>query len=106
MNAPLPSHAYRTGFKAQAYQSFISGLKTYWGGELYREVVAAAERTASKDAEELESRMRTIAAYRLYGWLERRVQQFKWSGRYGFQTMVQEQKQALGAGRSPRPPST
>jgi len=95
MNAPLPSHAYRTSFQANAYQSFISGLKAYWGGELYREVVAAAEQAAAKDAEELESRMRDNAAYRLYGWLERRVQQFKWSGRYGFHTLAQAQKQVL-----------
>ena len=95
MNAPLPSHAYRTSFQATAYQSFISGLKGYWGGELYREVVATAEQIGAKDVQELESRMRTDATYRLYGWMERRVQQFKWSGRYGFHALVEQQKASL-----------
>lgn len=95
MNAPLPSHAYRVSFRSQAYQSYISGLKAYWGGELYREVVERAEGLKAPDAEALEQGMRTDAAYRMYGWLERRVQQFKWSGRHGFHTEVMAQREAL-----------
>lgn len=74
-----------------AWQGFLGGLKTYWGGELYREVVAKAGQVQAADTAALEREMRSDPAYRLYGWLERRIQQFKWGGRYGFVTMAREQ---------------
>ncbi len=96
-SAPLLSRAWRDSFQARAYQGFLAGLKTHWGGELYREVVAHANASGAQTPEQLEQTMRTNAAYRLYGWLERRVQQFKWSGRWGFSPLIEAQRVQLHA---------
>ena len=88
---------WRDSFEARTYQAFLAGLKHHWGGELYREVVVAAETQRASDPTALEQAMRTRAAYRLYAYLERRIQQMKWSGRYGFVTLVEDQRAALEA---------
>jgi SAM-dependent methyltransferase len=90
-----PSRAWQTSFEAVAYQSFLAGLKRHWGGELYREVVGRAQACGAHDADGLEAAMRGDAAYRLYAWLERRIQQLKWSGRWGFATLVEQQRAHL-----------
>ncbi len=100
MNAPLKdvrpaSRAWQPSFEADAYQSFLAGIKRHWGTELYREVVAGAEASQARDPASLEQAMRGNAAYRLYAWLERRVQQLKWSGRWGFSTLVEQQRDQL-----------
>lgn len=87
-STPVPSRAWRNTFEATAFQSFLAGLKRHWGDALYREVVARAEALDAPDAETLERAMRGDASYRLYAWLERRIQQMKWSGRHGFSTLV------------------
>lgn len=92
-----PSRAWQDSFQARAYQGFLAGLKTHWGGELYRDVVARATASGAKTPEHIEQHMRPDPAYRLYGWLERRVQQFKWSGRWGFATLADAQRTALQA---------
>jgi ubiquinone/menaquinone biosynthesis C-methylase UbiE len=89
------SRAYEAPFEARAYQSFVSGLKAYWGGELYREVLADAERATAKSAEELEREMSQRPAYRLYAWLERRTQQMRFHGRFGFATVLEKQRARL-----------
>ena len=91
------SRAWQDSFEARAYQSFLAGLKTHWGGELYRDVVARAKASGAKTPEHIEQHMRSDPAYRLYGWLERRVQQFKWTGRWGFATLVDAQRPLLQA---------
>lgn len=83
--------------EARAFQDFLNGAKAYWGGELYREVVAQAEATGIEEVEALERGMRDAPAYRLYAWLERRVQQFKWHGRWGFVTALQPHRAELDA---------
>lgn len=100
MNAPHPesrpaSRAWETSFEADAWQSYLAGLKRHWGGALYREVVEKAQRTGAPDAAALEQSMRHDASYRLYAWLERRIQQMKWSGRWGFDTEVVRQRERL-----------
>jgi SAM-dependent methyltransferase len=95
--AAPPSRAWRDSFHARAYQAYLAGLKTHWGGELYRDVVTQATASGAKTPQQLEERMRGVPAYRLYGWLERRIQQFKWSGRWGFASLVDEQKAELQA---------
>ena len=94
---PPPSSAWRGSFQADAYQHFLAGVKRYWGGELYRDVVAKAAATDAQTPAQLEDRMRDDAAYRLYAWLERRVQQLKWNGRWGFASLVAQQREALQA---------
>lgn len=83
--------------EARAFQDFLNGAKAYWGGELYREVVARAEATGLEDVPALECGMRDAPAYRLYAWLERRVQQFKWNGRWGFVTALKPYRAELDA---------
>lgn len=100
MNAPLEarrpaSRAWEPSFEADAYQSFLAGIKRHWGSELYREVVAGAKDTQAKDTASIERAMRHDAAYRLYAWLERRVQQLKWTGRWGFSTLIEQQRDQL-----------
>ena len=91
------SRAYETPFEARAYQGFVSGLKAYWGSELYREVVAEAEQVGAKSADELEREMSTRPSYRLYSWLERRTQQMRFHGRWGFATVLEKQRARLEA---------
>ena len=100
MNAPHPasqpaSRAWQTSFETEAWQSYLAGLKRYWGGPLYRQVVAEAQACDAQPAAELEQAMREHASYRLYAWLERRLQQMKWSGRWGFATEVARQRSRL-----------
>jgi ubiquinone/menaquinone biosynthesis C-methylase UbiE len=93
----VPSRAYEAPFEARAYQGFVSGLKAYWGGELYREVLADAERAKAQSAAELEREMSGLPAYRLYAWLERRTQQMRFHGRGGFATVLEKQRGRLEA---------
>ena len=95
MGDALPSRAWKDSFEARMFQGYIAGLKAYWGGELYRQVVSQATSFPVSEMAELEEAMKPHVAYRLYAWLERRLQQLKWSGRWGFSTLVSEQKEAL-----------
>ncbi len=89
------SRAWTGRFEVDAYQSFFAGLKRHWVGTLYREVVERAESSGVGDVAGLEERMRHDPAYRLYAWLERSIQQFKWSGRWGFSTRVSAERERL-----------
>ena len=91
----VPSRAYEVPFEARAYQGYISGLKAYWGGELYREVLKTAEATHAHDTAELEHEMHRDPAYQLYAWLERRTQQMRFHGRWGMATVLEAQRGKL-----------
>jgi SAM-dependent methyltransferase len=91
----LASKAWTDSFQADAYQSFFAGLKRHWGSELYPQVVARAQASGVSDAASLEQQMAGDAAYRLYAWLERRIQQFKWSGRWGFSSLIEADRERL-----------
>lgn len=93
----MSARPYRVSFEANAFQGFLAGLKDYWRTELYREVVAEAQAVGAKDAQALESAMRPSAAYRMYAWQERVAQQFKFEGRWGMVTALQEQREPLEA---------
>ena len=95
MSDALPSRAWKDSFESRMFQGYIAGLKSYWGGELYRQVVSDASSLTVSEVDELELAMKSYAAYRLYAWLERRLQQIKWNGRWGFSTLVTEQKKVL-----------
>lgn len=105
--AAVPSRAYEVPFEARAYQGFISGLKAYWGGELYREVVSSAGAVHATNAEDLERAMRPDPGYQLYAWLERRSQQMRFHGRWGMATVLEGQRakleSLLGRAESVRP---
>jgi ubiquinone/menaquinone biosynthesis C-methylase UbiE len=91
----VPSRAYDVPFEARAYQSYISGLKAYWGGELYREVVSSAEAANATSVDHLETVMRSDPGYQLYAWLERRTQQMRFHGRWGMATVLEGQRARL-----------
>lgn len=91
----VPSRADDVPFEAHAYQSYISGLKAYWGGELYREVVTTAEAVHARNAADLERIMRGESSYQLYAWLERRTQQMRFHGRWGMATVLEGQRKNL-----------
>jgi len=95
MDEALPSRAWKDSFESRMFQGYIAGLKSYWGGELYRQVVSDASSFPVSEIDELELAMKSHVAYRLYAWLERRLQQMKWNGRWGFSTLVSEQKEVL-----------
>jgi len=82
-------------FTARVHESYARSLKYFWREEPYRRVVAEAAATGANDAEALERSMRDSAAYRLYGWLERRSQQVKYLGRWGMVPTMAPQRDRL-----------
>ena len=85
-------------FEDSVYQSILQGLKLQWKSPLYAKVVADTAHIAAASAQPLETELReSSAAYRLYGWLERHLQQFKYLGRYGMLPVMERQAEALTA---------
>lgn len=93
----LSAMAYSVPFEADAFQAYLAGLKDYWRSELYREVLAEARAVRAADPLALEAAMRVSPAYRMYAWQERHAQQFKFSGRWGMATVLEEQRGKLEA---------
>lgn len=84
-----------------AGQAFILGAKNYWTREIYpaleaefrdRAADAAAPVTHPDQVAEL---IGDSTLYRYYGWLERHLQRFKYSGRYGLQPYHDERRDEL-----------
>ena len=85
-------------FEDRVYQSFLQGLKLQWKSPLYAKVLADAAHIGAASAKPLETELReSSSAYRLYGWLERHLQQFKYLGRYGMLPVMERQAAALTA---------
>jgi ubiquinone/menaquinone biosynthesis C-methylase UbiE len=88
----------RIGFSDVVYQTYVQGLKMQWKNTVYAEVVQDATQANASDACTLETYMRGhSAAYRLYGWLERNLQQFKYLGRHGVIPVMAAQERELTA---------
>lgn len=81
------------GRSVDAYQDFLLGCKLYWTGPMYRalrdnyrakaEQIRRAGGEPPADADAVERLMGEDALYQYFGWLERHLQRFKYSGRYG-----------------------
>lgn len=82
-------------FEATAFQSFVRGLRGVWRDEAYRGTVAAARGAGTDMPAEIERRARESAAYRLYSWLERHSQQFKYYGRWGIVRWMEGRREEL-----------
>lgn len=95
VHAKLDVASPRTGFQAEAFQGYLQGLKMFWKEPLYQEVVKAAQPLANQPAAAIEVAMRDNVPYRLYGWLERHLQQFKYVSRYGMLPVMEAQAAAL-----------
>ena len=81
---------------AQVHQSYVQGLKLHWKNAVYAQVAADAARQPAADAVALEQALRRDSpAYRLYGWLERHLQQFKYLGRHGMLPVMLGQQSTL-----------
>jgi ubiquinone/menaquinone biosynthesis C-methylase UbiE len=71
-----------------AGQAFLLSAKTFWTRTLYPEL--RAQHDAGK-------RLEDSILYRYYCWLERHLQRFKYSGRYGLQPYHAQQREKLEA---------
>lgn len=86
-----------------AGQAFILAAKNYWTREIYPALEADFRQRESESGKAVESPedVRTLIGgttlYRYYGWLERHLQRFKYSGRYGLQPYHDERRDALRA---------
>ena len=78
----------------EAYQAFVLGCKLHWTGrlypalrELYREKAARAANAgqAPRGAEDAAALLRDEVLHREFAWMERHLQRFKYSGRWGLQ---------------------
>jgi len=69
-----------------AGQAFLLSCKTYWTRVLY---------PAVRDQYEAGGKLETSVLYQYYCWLERHLQRFKYSGRYGLQPYHAQQRRRL-----------
>jgi SAM-dependent methyltransferase len=90
------STSARLPFECRVFQSYVRGLKFFWKEDLYRTVVKEAARQPEASTDALEARMRDEAPYQLYAWLERRLQQFKYLGRWGLVPTLAADAERLG----------
>lgn len=82
----------RESFEMSVYQSYLNGLKAFWRGPAYQATLEAAKSLPQANAVQLEMTLQNDPGYFLYSWLERRMQQFKYSGRWGFETMAERHR--------------
>lgn len=84
-----------------AGQAFILAAKNYWTREIYPALEAdyrnraAAADAAVEGPDGVEALIGDTTLYRYYAWLERHLQRFKYSGRYGLQPYHDERRDAL-----------
>lgn len=84
-----------------AGQAFLLAAKSYWTREIFPALEAeyrdrAAASASPVDApDQVEELLGDSTLYRYYGWLERHLQRFKYSGRYGLQPYHDERRAEL-----------
>ena len=90
----------------EAYQSFLLGCKLHWTGKIFPALHATyaekAERASNagsppRSAADVAELLKDEPLYRSYAWLERHLQRFKYSGRWGMQPMHAASRAALEA---------
>ncbi len=94
-----------------AAQSFLLGAKTYWTKRIFPAVRAEYEarvaRQGTRPATAADARrlMADSTLYAYYAWLERHLQRYKYSGRYGLQAWHAQDRARLEAAlAAPLPP--
>lgn len=87
----------QSSLPVEAYQSYLRGLRAVWKDDLYRRVIRQAALADATDPVDLERRLASDPDYRLYGWLERHLQQFKYFGRWGMAPVAGAQAPDLTA---------
>lgn len=84
-----------------AGQAFILGAKNYWTREIFPALEAEYRDSVAENAEpvthpaQVGDLIGKSTLYRYYGWLERHLQRFKYSGRYGLQPYHDERRDEL-----------
>ncbi len=85
-----------------AAQDFLLEAKKYWTTEIYGALKADYRHKAAKAAHgepaDVRAMLGETVLYRYYAWLERHLQRFKYSGRYGLVPYHRERREALLAG--------
>jgi ubiquinone/menaquinone biosynthesis C-methylase UbiE len=82
----------------RAFQAFVLASKLHWTSSLYERVVEETAGRESADPAALEAEMvESSPTYRLFGWLEHYLQQFKYYGRYGILVELQRMSDELGS---------
>ncbi|MEQ8696868.1 MAG: hypothetical protein RLT05_09965, partial [Bauldia litoralis] len=90
-----------------AAQSFVLGAKLFWTREMFPALRAdfdgkAEAKGVSPDSpEEVAGLIGDTTLYRYFAWLERHLQRFKYSGRYGLHTYHAQDRAALEARLDP-----
>jgi len=90
-----------------ASQAFILAAKLYWTREIFPalkrdyEARAAAAESPPETATNAADLIGGTTLYQVYAWLERHLQRFKYSGRYGLQPYHAQQRAALAASLDP-----
>lgn len=90
-----------------AAQDFLLATKTYWTTRLYPALRAEYERRAARaepppqTPQEVGALLADSTLYQYFAWLERHLQRFKYSGRYGLQPWHAQQREALEAELDP-----
>lgn len=92
-----------------AAQSFLLAAKTHWTTKLYPALKEDYTRRAAnapgpiKTPEDVADLIAGTPLYRNYAWLERNLQRFKYSGRYGLQPYHAERRDTLEPEIDPAP---
>ena len=87
-----------------AAQDFILGAKSWWTQELYPALQQDYEQRAAKleaapaTTGEVDDLIGETLLYRYYAWLERHLQRYKYSARYGLQPFHEQDHEALEGG--------
>ncbi|HUT48567.1 MAG TPA: class I SAM-dependent methyltransferase [Alphaproteobacteria bacterium] len=90
-----------------AAQAFLLSAKLYWTREIFPalkrdyQIRAADAGKQPESAAEVAALIGDTTLYRSYAWLERHLQRFKYSGRYGLQPYHAQQRAALEPGIDP-----
>ena len=95
--------ALEFGRAFDAYQSFVLATKLYWTRELYpalKRKVAQTNPVEARSADDIEAFAAKDIDYALFSWLERHLQQMKYSGH--FRHLLKKCFQSLDLGSQER----
>ena len=93
--SPVSARSFAAG------QRFVTGVKIYWHDRMFPALRAEYERHAAasgqapQTVDDVARLLDDSTLYRFFGWTERNMQRFKYSGRYGLVPWYRQQRGAL-----------
>jgi ubiquinone/menaquinone biosynthesis C-methylase UbiE len=81
--AAVERYRPRVSPDTEAFQSYLVGVKSAWGNELFREVAREAAAVKADDPAGIERELKSSPGYQYFAWLEHYLQQYKYVGPYG-----------------------